>query len=295
MDQPQSKVAAFFARPRVLLDGGVGTELKRRGVATPAPLWSAAATETAPDTLRAIHAEFVTAAADVIFANTFRVNAGILARINRDSDGPRLTQTAVAIAREAAQPDREILIAASLGPVADCYRPAETPNDESLREAHNKTAAWLATAKPDLVWLETMSTTREARIAAAAVHANGLPLAVSFILNEAGELLGGDPLADAVAAIREFAPVAIGLNCMPPTGITRHLPALSDIVGSVPIAAYAHVDNRTPLPGWSFAENAEPTEYAAFAANWRRLGATIIGGCCGTTPAHIAVLRDNLA
>ncbi|MGE3181191.1 MAG: homocysteine S-methyltransferase family protein [Phycisphaerae bacterium] len=291
----RGRVKKFLQQTPVVLDGGLGTELERRGIATPAPLWSASAIDAAPATLREIHADFVQAGADVIFANTFRVHAGILDRVNRASDGARLAASAVRIARDAAGAvDREILVAASLGPLADCYCPDETPDDATLHEAHTRTGRWLAGANPDMVWLETMNTIREARSAAAAVHANDLPLAVSFMLQEDGRLLGGDALRDAIEAVHEYHPVAIGLNCMPPSGISRWLPALSEFVGPTPVAAYAHVDNAVPLPGWHDAEFATPAEYAAFTRTWRHLGATILGGCCGTTPAHIAAIQEGM-
>jgi len=136
-----------------------------------------------------------------------------------------------------------------------------------------------------------MGTIAEARVAADAAARHDLPLAVSFVVQENGALLGGESLRDAIEAIEAFEPLAIGLNCIPPSGVSALLPRLRDATDR-PLAAYAHVDNVEPIRGWSFAEQVEPAAYATHVNQWLEAGVGIVGGCCGTTPAHIAEVRS---
>lgn len=290
----------FQAGVPKLLDGAMGTELARRGVALPAPLWSTTGLIEAPTVVEQIHREYTAAGADILVANTFRTNPAALVAAGYERDGLALNARAVRLARRAAAfelagQEREApLIAASIAPSADCYRPDLVPDDATLAREHLQMMAWVAAAQPDLAWIETMNTVREAAAAARAARERWLPFVVSFVLNEAGELLGGESLAAAVAAVEPLEPLAIGLNCIPPRGITAHLPCLRQLTAR-PIAVYAHIGNATPLPGWSFGESATPEQYSEHAARWREAGATIIGGCCGTTPAHIAACRAAAA
>ncbi|MEW6250393.1 MAG: homocysteine S-methyltransferase family protein [Planctomycetota bacterium] len=292
----RSAWAAWFARGPVLLDGATGTELERRGAGCLPPLWSAAALRDAPESVAAIHRAYMAAGADILVANTFRTNPRTLARAGRLDEGPALCRRAVELARSAAAeaaPGRRVLVAASVAPVEDCYSPERAPDDAALQEEHRQNADWLAGAEPDLLWIETMGTAREARAAAEAAVACGLPCVVSFTARESGELLGGDPLEAACAAVAPFGPLALGLNCVPPRGVTELLPRLRRATAG-PIAAYAHINNAVPTRGWSYAQAVTPEEYAQEALRWLSVGANIIGGCCGTTPAHIAALRGML-
>lgn len=292
----------------IVLDGATGTELTRRGVPTPLPLWSATALRTHPDVVQAIHRDYLRAGARIIVANTFRTNVRTLRRAGLLDEGAALNRAAVALARAAA--DRPTAgaagrhdssgalqgcwVAASVGPVEDCYHPERVPDEATLLVEHRQMMDWLHHARPDLVWIETMNTVREARLAATAAAAFGLPFAVSFVVRENGDLLSGEPLEQAVAAVEPLGPLAIGLNCIPPTGVTRHLPRLRAATKR-PLAAYAHIGNPDPICGWSFSQFLAPEQYAAHARRWAELGARIIGGCCGTTPDHIRAVAATLA
>lgn len=289
------RLREMFESQRLVLDGATGTELARRGIDTPLPLWSAAALETAPQVVQAIHRDYILAGADVIVANTFRTNPRTLRGAGRVEAGPELNRIAVALARQAASADsgRSALVAASVAPVEDCYHPGRVPDENVLNREHGRMTDWLAAAEPDLVWIETMNTVREARAAARAAVASRIPFAVSFVTAESGDLLSGEPLEDAVDAVEPFEPLAIGLNCIPPEGITANLPRLRRCTDR-PAAVYAHLGNPEPILGWSFSSEVAPAEYAAHVRRWLELGATIIGGCCGTNAGHISAIRDEI-
>jgi S-methylmethionine-dependent homocysteine/selenocysteine methylase len=121
----------------VLLDGALGTELERRGAATPLPLWSAQAILDAPDTLRQVHEDYGRAGADVLAAATFRTTPRFMAKAGRPaSDADRLTGAAIRLAaegRERAGAGRQVWIGGSLGPLEDCYRPGDAPSSPASR------------------------------------------------------------------------------------------------------------------------------------------------------------------
>lgn len=281
-----------FERGGLVLDGATGTELERQGCRSPAPLWSADALLSAPDVVEAIHRDYVAAGADIVVANTFRTNPRTLRAVGLQERGAELNRRAVDLARRAVR-GHDVLVAASVGPVEDCYHPERVPAEGVLQDEHAEMAAWLGAAGLDLIWIETMGMVREARAAASAAVDAGLPFAVSFVIQENGNLLGGEHLEDAVAAMEILNPLAVGLNCIPPRGLTLILPRLRQVT-SRPLAAYAHINNPVPLRGWSFSQRATPSEYASYAQQWLALGVTIVGGCCGTTPAHIAAVRAAL-
>ncbi|MEW6197264.1 MAG: homocysteine S-methyltransferase family protein [Planctomycetota bacterium] len=275
----------------LVLDGATGTELERRGVGSAAPLWSAAALRQAPEVVAAIHRDYVAAGADLLVANTFRTNPRTLKRAGWGADGGDLNRLAVELARQAAAgADRQVLVAASVAPAEDCYEPQRAPDDATLRAEHGELMDWLAVAGPDLIWIETMNTVREARVAAEAAASRGLPLAVSFVVQEGGDLLSGEPLEAAVAEVEPFDPIVVGLNCIPPRGLSVLLPRLRRATGR-PVAAYAHINNAVPIRSWSYGQAVPPAEYGRYVRQWLELGAAVAGGCCGTTPGHIEAVR----
>ncbi len=276
----------------LVLDGAVGTELERRGVATKLPLWSAQALLDAPDVVEQIHRDYVAAGADILVANTFRTNPRTLRKAALLDRGAGLNALAVELARRAAaDAGRRVWVAASIAPVEDCYRPDLVPDEPVLRAEHEQMVRWLTDAGPDLLWIETIGTVREAVAAAGAAAAAGWPFVVSFVVRERGELLSGEPLREAVAAVEPCDPVAIGLNCIPPAGLDVLLPKLRALTAR-PLVAYGHINNPRPIQGWSYCEHLTPGRYAAHVERWLRSGVRIVGGCCGTTPAHVRAVAE---
>ena len=280
----------------LILDGAMGTELQRRGVDTDLPLWSANALIVNPETVLQTHTEYIEAGADIITANTFRTTRRTMRRAGLPDRSRQLTATAVDLAREAREsfPDREILIAGSIAPLEDCYRPDLVPGDHELREEHGELAARLAESGVDCILLETMNTVREAYAACAAATLTGKEVVVSFICNREGNLYGGESLGGAIDVLSEFHPTAFSINCVSPRHMKRAIDNLRTATDR-PFAVYGNVgvpDNEQH--GWEFTRDIPEEEYASYARQWRRSGATIIGGCCGTTPEYIRALRNTL-
>ncbi|HWE22799.1 MAG TPA: homocysteine S-methyltransferase family protein [Myxococcales bacterium] len=271
-----------------LLDGAVGTELGRRGVETRGGLFSAAALldERGRAVLREVHRAYVEAGADVITAATFRTNRRALTAAGLAAKFPELARVAVHEARSAAA--GRAWVAGSLAPVEDCYRPDLRPPPGQASKEHLEHARALAAAGCDLLLVETVAAADEGLAAVAAAAATGLPVWVAAMATPQGTLLDGSDLKEffrrAVAAGAE----ATLVNCTPPDGVDLALSSAS--AANVPFGAYAHLGAVDPAVPWGVAPKLSPDQYADRAASWIERGATIVGGCCGTTPAHIAAL-----
>ena len=312
-----SRTAAYAAvRERlergqtVVLDGGVGSELVRRGVR-----WRDHGLRTDAAAVQALHAEYVRAGAHVIRTNTFQLNRRVYEDVFRDAAHrhhigppdldqriPRLVPKAVDLARAARDESgrREVAVAGVMSPLEHCFRPDLAAADEQARAAHAEIARLLAGTGVDLVLLESMNTLGEARAAIAAALETGLPVWVSFVVDADGHLLSGESLAEASRLLRDGGVDVMLVNCAPPDDIGR---ALGELDGTHAWrGGYAHIGRFDP-PSWKFeffpqfsgTDAWTPRRYAAAAAEWQTHGARILGGCCGTGPAHVRALAEMVA
>ncbi|MEU4620108.1 homocysteine S-methyltransferase family protein [Actinoplanes sp. NPDC023801] len=295
-------MTASFAIPRagLLLDGGLATELQRAGWPVAPPWWTNGVLRS-PAGRRALlqaHRRYAEAGADVLTAGTFRCNPSSTARAGLGPDATRrLIRTAVSLARAAA--GARMLVAGSQAPVADCYRPDQVPDDDRLRREHSWTAAQLAAAGVDLILVETMNTVREAVIAVEAVRAAGRPAWVSLVCAGGPRLLSGEPLAGAARTLHEHGAEAVLVNCTNLADTDRCI----EVLGGGPcltFGAYPNVEDRSAIPRWTHVDRFVPSgvgpeTFACHVAQWcTRFGAGLVGGCCGTSPSHVAALRRRL-
>jgi len=288
------EMAGWLAeRPRVL-DGATGSELLRRGVASAARLWGVGALLEAPDAVRGLHRDYAAAGAEALTAATFRVAPYSLRRSGLDDRAGELAALAVRLAREGGRAaGRDPLVLASQTTLEDCYRPDLVPDEEVLRREHAATAGVLASARPDALLLETLNTVRETRIAVEAAVATGLPVLVGFACTAGGHLLSGEDARAAAAAASVPGVVAVGVNC---TAVRDLAPALACVAEGtgLPLIAYANNAWHADDSPWLAAVALPPDRYAACALAWSAAGARVVGGCCGTSPAHIAALASLL-
>ena len=283
----------------ILLDGATGTELNRRGVSTDLPLWSARAMLEAPNVLRQVHADYVRAGAEVVTANTFRTHRRSLARAGLGDQALPLTLQAVGLAREAArlaENGRRCFVAGSLAPLEDCYSPELVPPQAECEREHAELARHLASAGVDVLLVETMNTIREAQAAVRAARATGLPVLASVVCRTDHRLFSGETVTAAVNALAELGVVGLLVNCTPSTTIHTPFAELRAAVNAqgapVPLTGlYANIGHTDDITGWTNTEDVNPLEYAQLASGWLSQGANLVGGCCGTTPSHIAALR----
>lgn len=294
----------------VLLDGGIGSELVRRGIR-----WRGHGMRTDSPAVQALHEEYLGAGADVIRTNTFQLNRRTFLNVFHNREHMRhigapgledraaeLTRRAVELATSARERSgrADVAIAGVMSPLEHCFRPDLAPAPAEAETEHREVAGLLANAGVDLLLLESMNTIGEARAAAQAARLFSLPVWASFVVGADGSLLSGEPLAEAARAMDELGVEAVLVNCAPPEHVPRTLELLAGRSDRL-IGAYAHVGKFDP-PSWKFeffpqfSQTAEwpPERYAEAARGWRQQGARIVGGCCGTGPAHTRALRAML-
>jgi len=287
-----------FDRP-LLLDGGTGRELRRRGVPILDTIWSANALVVAPQTVREVHCDYIAAGADVITTNTYGIIRSELAKEGIEERYAELNRLAGDLARQAREESgRDVAIAGSLPPLRGSYRPDLVgPRNEILPQYREQVE--LLAPYVDLFLCETMSSAAEGLAAATAAAESGKPVWVSWTLDEdrSGKLRSGESVTEAAAAIRHLPIAACLANCCAPESIAAAMPALTSL-GRGAAGGYANAfrpvpadwvmerDGLLPLRG-----DLDPEEYAHHVAHWRADGARIVGGCCGTGPEHIAQLR----
>jgi len=270
----------------LILDGATGTELERRGVATRLPLWSAGALDSHPQLVREIHADYVACGVDAVTANTFRTQRRTLAHAGIADRAEELTRRAVALARSAA--GNRTWVFGSSPTLEDCYHPERVPDATSLAREHAEHARHLALAGVDAILVETMNTQREAVAALCAAREAGVPALVSFVCWDGARLLSGEPLADALRSAADEGACALLVNCLPPSNADACL----DVLGAqpLPFGLYPNLGAPEDELGFTRSEDVSPQRFAELAANWRARGARVLGGCCGTTPAHLAAV-----
>ena len=296
----------------VLLDGGVGTEVLRRGV-----YWRCHGIEQHPEVVLQIHEDYIAAGAEAIRTNTFQLNRRAYLNLFHGLEhmrriGPKgledkwavLTRRAVELARDARKKagmgSNRVAIAGVISPLEHSFRPDLAPSEEDCRKEHAEIVDVLKASGVDFILLESMNNIREAGAACDVAHARGLPVWVSFVVRENARLLSKAPLADAAKAVEAAGADVVIVNCAPLEDITA---ALSELAESSrrPVGAFAHIGRYDP-PSWKFgfyprftgSDEVSPAKYLEAALGWQRLGAQVIGGCCGTTPEHIRALRQGL-
>ena len=282
----------LFSGDRLLfLDGGMGTQLQAKGLQPGEipELWNV----TRPADVRAVHEAYFEAGANVVYTNTFGASP---AKYHGDAPLADVIEAAVGIAKEAAATAARTecsphLVALDVGPTGRLLKPSGDFEFDAAYDAFAEQIGIGARAGADLVAIETMGDTYELKAAVLAAKENcNLPILATVALSDDGNLLTGASV-ECVAALLEGLRVdALGFNCG--LGPDRMLPYLKRLVAatSLPIAVKPNaglpkiVDGRTVF-------TVGPDEFSRDVAALVEAGATIVGGCCGTTPAHIAALR----
>ncbi|WP_434045365.1 MULTISPECIES: homocysteine S-methyltransferase family protein [Sorangium] len=281
--QPSGPVAVAAGAELVILDGPLGTELAARGIETPAPLWSAAALLDARgcEVVRAIHRDYARAGATVHTANTFRTR-----RRQAGAAWAELAARAVSLAREAVPPGHRV--AGSIAPLEDCYRPDLSP--AAARGEHRELARALASAGVDVLLCETFPHVGEALVALEEAVATGVEAWASFTAGPEADLLSPDDVEVAARQAVARGARAVLVNCTPAARTLAYVERLAAC--GAPFGAYANAGAPGEGLGWRAAPGSSAAaRYADLARGWIEAGATIVGGCCGTGPEHVAALR----
>jgi methionine synthase I (cobalamin-dependent)/5,10-methylenetetrahydrofolate reductase len=285
----------------LLSDGAMGTLLNAQGVSFNQCF--DALNLTHPDLVAEVHRAYLDAGADIIQTNTFGANRYKLAVHGLETQGAAINQAGVSLARCAAAglhnlpgSFREVLVAGDVGPLGVRLAPYGRIQPEQARQVFEEQIAALAEAGVDLLICETFSDLYEIREAVAASHAAapGIPVVASMTFTRDDRSLFGDNPRQVVLSLIEAGADVIGVKCSGgPAQIYRILKQMRQAAPSVHLSAM-------PNAGWPeqvggrIMYPANPEYFGEYALAFCEAGASLIGGCCGTTPAHIAAMRAVL-
>lgn len=268
----------------ILMDGAMGTELLRRGIPTPLPLWSASANVKHAPVVEAIHKDYLAAGCRLITTNTFRTSSYAMERFGRGDRWQLWNIAAVQLARKAAG-DRAWVLG-SVTALEDCYRPDLVPEDAVLKRYHREQIALLAESGVDAILLETFNSLRELDCAYRLARQYDLPVFASVVLSDAEHLYDGSPLTDLVIWIHNARPDVFLLNCTSPEISDRALRRLL-VSTDQKLGVYGNVGHSGGEMGFEFTHAYSTADYAQWLSRWSTLGMRVIGGCCGTTPEYM--------
>jgi methionine synthase I (cobalamin-dependent) len=278
-------------RPWLLADGATGSNLFERGLQSgDAPeLWNS----EHPERVAHLHRAFVQAGADIILTNSFGGTRHRLKLHKADGRVAELNERAARIARtEADRAGRVVLIGGSIGPTGEILEPLGALGFEAAREAFAEQAAALAQGGADIMWIETMSSVEETEAAIAGAGTTGLPVVATLSFDTNGRTMMGVTPSDLAALHRRHHLAACGGNCG--TGPSELVACMVNLATASDPAAILVAKANCGIPQFvdgAIRFNGTPELMARYACLSLDAGARIIGGCCGTTPDHLRIMR----
>ncbi len=279
----------------LLADGATGTNLFAMGLeAGEAPeLWN----ETAPEKITALHQQFVDAGADIILTNSFGGTRHRLKLHHGEDRVHALNKRAAEIARAVAdKAGRRVIVAGSVGPTGELLQPLGAMSYDEAVDAFAEQIEGLKAGGAEVAWIETMSAPDEIKAAAQAAISVGLPYTYTGSFDTAGRTMMGMAPNEIHAVGEALAepPLAVGANCG--VGASDILASLLDMTAAKPEAAVI-VKGNCGIPEFRGSEihySGTPELMADYVRLAVDGGATIVGGCCGTSFSHLAAMREAL-
>lgn len=284
------RIESILDRRRfVFLDGGMGTQLQKRGL-KPGQKPELAALEM-PEILTEIHAEYVAAGADLLLANTFGANARKLTGTGYTV--AQVVEASLACAQCAAK-NKDVLVGLDIGPLGELLAPAGTLSFEDAYASFAEIVRAGVQAGADFVFLETMTDLYELKAAIlAAKEQSSLPVFVSMSFEGRGRTFTGCTVESYGVTAAGLGADAIGINCS--LGPAEILPFAQRLCRTVPAHIPVFVKPNAGLPNPDGSYNLDADEFAREMKAYAAIGVSMVGGCCGTTPEYIAKLREVFA
>ena len=279
---------------RILLDGATGTECERRGVPQVVNTWNSGAALSHPEIVRAIHEEYIECGAEIIITNTFSSSRHCLRSAGIEDRFEELTSAAVRLANEARSASNKsgLLVA---GGITHWIWTKDKPSIKELETNTRDQAALMASGGCDLIMLEMLSHVDRLLACVDGAKASGLPVWAGVSAKPIDGrmcLLGGEPLEDALTALREKDVPLISIMHTEVDCIDACLDILNTHWHGA-VGVYAHVcqfseDDTTAR----FDDMISPADYVQASKRWMNQGVQLIGGCCGVRKEHICELRQ---
>jgi 5-methyltetrahydrofolate--homocysteine methyltransferase len=280
----------------VLADGAMGTNLFAEGLqfGDPPEIWNL----THPEVVRRIHRGYLDAGSRILMTNTFggnRLRLSLHGHENRVAD---LNRTAAILLRsEVDAAGSTALVAGDIGPTGEIMAPVGTLEEAEAVEVFAEQAAALVAGGVDLIWIETMSDLGEIKAAIDGVRrvAPEIPLITTMTFDTRGYTMMGVSPERAAKALTSWGVDAIGGNCG--NGPDELIPVIEKMHAAVPEARLVAKSNAgmPELVDMRAVYRSDPEDFADQVARMRKAGATVVGGCCGTTAAHLQAIAKRVA
>ncbi len=279
----------------LMADGATGTTLFNMGLTSgdSPELWNV----DRPDNIRALYRGAVEAGSDIFLTNSFGGTAARLKLHDAQARVGELNRAAAALGREVADAaGRPVIVAGSMGPTGEIMEPMGPLSFDSAVEMFHEQAEALKDGGADVLWVETISSPDEYRAAARAAELAAMPWVGTMSFDTAGRTMMGLTSTDFAGLVAELAhkPLAYGANCgVGASDLLRTILGLAVADNGVPIVAKGNAGIPKYVEG-EIVYDGTPALMADYAELARNAGASIIGGCCGTTPDHLRVMREAL-
>jgi methionine synthase I (cobalamin-dependent) len=290
----RASLAELLATGRPLLaDGATGTNYFAAGLASgePPEFW----TEQRPEEVTGLHQRFVDAGADIILTNTFGCNPHRLKLHKAEARTFELAKGAAELARQVADAaPRPVVVGGSVGPTGELFEPLGALTHDAAVASFSEEIRGLKAGGADVVWIEAMSSAEEVQAAATAAIANDMPYVATCSFDTAGRTMMGilPSQLSGILAAEPVPPLAQGANCG--VGAPDILVTVLEMQGAtVPIISKGNC-GVPQFQGTEIVYSGTPELMGRYAAMAVDAGAQIIGGCCGTTPSHLAAMRAAL-
>ncbi len=281
-------------RPWLLADGATGSNLFTMGLQSgdSPELWNA----DHPQRIAALARSFIEAGADIVLTNTFGGNRYRLKLHHAEARMRELNIAAARIARaEADASGRTVVVAGSIGPTGEILQPLGPLSIEAARTAFAEQAAALAEGGVDVLWIETMSSKDELEAAILGAQSTGLPVVSTMSFDTNGRTMMGLTASELAAIQRDHELLACGSNCG--TGPAELVASVINLATASAPEAVLVAKANCGIPQFVDGQiryDGTPELMTAYACAAYDAGARIIGGCCGTTPAHLRAMRSGL-
>lgn len=288
--------------PLKILDGGLATELESRGHDLDDDLWSAKLLRDQPDEIVAAHQAFINAGAEVITSGSYQATLPGFRKAGMTStEAEDLLRLSIRLAKQARGQSPTVQVAASIGPYGAFlangaeYTGKYDLDQQGLMDFHDQRWQILASENPDIMLCETVPSLTEATaLAQLAVDSNSIPVWISFSCRDGNHISDGTEIRSVIRELHPYEQIsAVGINCTPPKFLPELIPRIR-LETDKPIVVYPNSGESFDANSRTWSGSQAIDDFATQAAVWRQLGASIIGGCCRVTPAHIASLKSRL-
>jgi len=279
-----------------ILDGGMGTEIIAQNIKLPNFIWTAHTNLNNPLLVYSIHKKYIDAGADYITTNTFRtttrayLKTGLSKNKARDKALHSLS-SALKMAHKARE-STEVKILGSIAPLEDCYSPKNYPGDKDAKLEIVEISKWLIEGDIDIFILETMNNLKEILTCLKVVSKYNIPIWLSLNLSDEQHILSGEKISDVIESISIYNVDRLLLNCNSINQTSLAMPMLSKHWGGE-WGVYPNLGTGKPSSDGVFTSFSSYEDFLDISTKAVNLGATLLGGCCGSNENHIQLLSEK--